>query len=181
MAANANANYTNPLPFWFFCELLAAIQDIKPVPTGERRSSGKSQESKTFKRWIDKLRESPLPAGTGVIFFRLFFPEEGVRRRYARLWYAKHQLLIVSRYGLKEQTLCGKLAKYFKERSSTFDGWCSATLEQRSLSLGCLGAEVVRLLPEDYLPRRQGTLTLGRQVRSCFEPETQADFSSSQS
>lgn len=73
-------------------------------------------------------------------------------------------LMMPFRYGLKEQTLCEKLEKYFRERRGTFDGWNAATLESRSLSLGCLGAEVVRLLHGDYKPPLMGPLTLGRYV-----------------
>lgn len=82
----AMADYDNPLPFSFFCDLLAAIQDIKPVRTGKKRAGDQPKESRTLENWIAKLREchSPLPAGSGVLFFRLFFPEEGVRRRCVR-------------------------------------------------------------------------------------------------
>lgn len=75
---------SNPVTFSCFCKLVSEIRRIPPrKKNGARSSSAESREMRLLKGWINWLK-SECPAGvegTGVIFFRLFFPEEGVRRR----------------------------------------------------------------------------------------------------
>lgn len=89
----STALYANPIPFSFFSDLVKQISDCsakpKSIPT---KSDQPSRQIKLVKRWIDKVKlnhapglDDPLPHGTIVIFLRLLFPEEGVRRRLVAL------------------------------------------------------------------------------------------------
>jgi hypothetical protein len=86
-SAMAPVAYGNPIPFTFFCDLLSNIQSVPPIPIvalpSRRASAVPPREARILKLWIEELRRryDPLPAETGVIVFRLLFPEEGVRRR----------------------------------------------------------------------------------------------------
>lgn len=74
---------SNPVTFSCFCQLVSKIRRVPPKKNGARTSSSESREMKLLKDWISWLK-GVCPAGvegTGVIFFRLLFPEEGVRRR----------------------------------------------------------------------------------------------------
>lgn len=84
--------YTNPVPFSLFCDLVTAIAAVPPRRTDQPRthfaSEGRSKQAKLLQRWIKAVKEEhspetgdPLPPGTVIIFMRLFFPDEGVRRR----------------------------------------------------------------------------------------------------
>ena len=72
-----------------FVELVEAVAKIKPHKASEKQPRGThhtdSPAYKTFKRWIQALRErySPLPPDTTAIVFRFLFPEEDIRRKYA--------------------------------------------------------------------------------------------------
>lgn len=72
-----------------------------------------------------------LPYGTSTIFFRLFYPEEGVRRRY----------------GLKESNSINHLEKYFNKKKGRFNFWDNNFSLQSSS--GCLGIEIQKLLERD--------------------------------
>lgn len=89
-----SALYANPIPFKFFSDLIEQISRCTAKPTSKRVSSSKEPDDRPPKQirlvqsWIDKVKgthapglDDPLPVGTIVIFFRLLFPEEGVRRR----------------------------------------------------------------------------------------------------
>lgn len=88
--STATQLYANPIPFSFFSELVQQISRVT-AKSKRRSSSTTSQPSKQIKlvkSWIDKVKathapglDDPLPYGTIVTFFRLLFPEEGVRRR----------------------------------------------------------------------------------------------------
>jgi DNA ligase-4 len=79
--------YANAIPFRYFTDLVVAISSVEPKKMGTRSSGKPSRQARLLQRWIQKVKkehataESPLPPGTLVIFFRLLFPEEGVRRR----------------------------------------------------------------------------------------------------
>ncbi|KAK4698270.1 hypothetical protein P7C70_g8011, partial [Phenoliferia sp. Uapishka_3] len=145
----------NPITFSFFSSLVTAIRGVKARRKTDRAPSvdtATPAELKLLNAWITKLREvhNPLPSGTTVLFFRLLFPGEGVRRRY----------------NIAEQTLCRYLERYFGTKRGAFDDWSKTTLDQRSGSSGCLGDQVEKWCETQVLngrrkfPARKGELTL---------------------
>ncbi|KAM0749298.1 hypothetical protein T439DRAFT_381674 [Meredithblackwellia eburnea MCA 4105] len=142
-----NGWYDNQIHFSHFCSLVDQLGRKKRIES----------KRNVLKLWIDNIKlvnkENGLPQGTVAIFFRLLFPEQGVRRRY----------------GMQEQVLCEYLESYFKTRKGRFDGWNEVTMEQRSRSTGCLGLEVKRWMEHRFErtgiregPKRIGELTLGQ-------------------
>lgn len=96
-----------------------------------------------------------LPLHTCTIFFRLFYPEQGVRRRY----------------GLKESKLITHLEKYFGKKKGRFNHWCSSNSTSLESSSGCLGIEIKKLLEREK--DRLNFLTNGRELsfgRLVFVP-----------
>lgn len=77
--------YDNPLPFSFFASLVDRVGAVSARKKGDtRRRDEPSKEQKLLQAWVERVKEEygrELPEGTAVLFFRLFFPEEGVRRR----------------------------------------------------------------------------------------------------
>lgn len=146
--------YDNPISFSDFCRLLTSIRTVKPLRKGQTWRGKCPKELQNLQAWVSTTRglfegHAGLPLGTITIFFRLFFPEEGVRRRY----------------DMKEQALSKRLCRYLRLKDTALDGWCRTTLDQRTCSSGCLGreTEMVMLLGQVKRPLRQpGSLTLGR-------------------
>jgi hypothetical protein len=66
--------------------------------------------------------------------------------------------------------LCTRLETYFHKKKGAFDGYCVDDLERRTISPGNLGSEVMRVLGDDYRPRRDSQLTLGRYVLDFPRP-----------
>lgn len=83
-AGTSSALYANPIAFSDFCMLLQKIRTIKPRRTSQPRHQS-WKELEYTRKWIHLARQeyAELPTGTIVIFFRLLFPDEGVRRRSA--------------------------------------------------------------------------------------------------
>lgn len=93
----------NGIPFSQFASLIEALSKVKPRRVGQKRRStddddGTSPHLKHVASWISHYKQLfpggegggdgndvRLPEGTVRIFLRLFFPEEGARRRYVLL------------------------------------------------------------------------------------------------
>lgn len=78
--------YDNPISFSDFCRLLTSIRTVKPLRKGQTWRGKCPKELQNLQAWVSTTRglfegHAGLPLGTITIFFRLFFPEEGVRRR----------------------------------------------------------------------------------------------------
>ncbi|GAA6011978.1 hypothetical protein JCM10207_003447 [Rhodosporidiobolus poonsookiae] len=143
--------YTNPLPFAHFADLVRRFSEIKPRKKGTANRTGEpSKQRQLLQAWVDSVREQhgvELPEGTVVLFFRLFFPEEGVRRRY----------------GLAEKTLAEALETLFKVKPGRFGCWSLANVNGTTPASGCLGEEVRRWMEKRCKGRgRETALTLGR-------------------
>ncbi|GAA5899280.1 hypothetical protein JCM6882_009303 [Rhodosporidiobolus microsporus] len=145
--------YDNPLPFSFFASLVDHIAAVAAKKKGVTRCKDEqSREQKLLQAWVARVKEQhgrELPEGTVVLFFRLFFPEEGVRRRY----------------GLQEKTLADLLETLFKvkNRGRFSRCWALPTPGSVSESSGCLGEEVRRWMEKHGKGKgKGGELTLGR-------------------
>ncbi|GAA5911215.1 uncharacterized protein JCM6883_001943 [Sporobolomyces salmoneus] len=145
--------YSNPIPFSFFSDLVDQISRCTAKAKNSSTSTQPSKQIKLVKRWIDKVKathapglDDPLPDGTIVIFFRLLFPEEGVRRRY----------------GLQEYTLGKELEKLYRVGEGKFANWSAPCEGGRAVATGCLG-DTVKLWMERKGKCRAGdeTLTFG--------------------
>jgi len=81
-------------------------------------------------RWLDTLRKhySPLPLGTTAIFFRLFFPEEDIKRKYE----------------IQEKQLAGYLSEILGVSRKKLESWDSQD------ATGCLGNEIECLLAPKF-------------------------------
>mgnify|MGYP001582642673 FL=1 len=75
--------YDNPVPFSAFTHLVTEIRAVKARRKNAPASPKPPREQRLLTAWLETLRNdyTPLPAGTAAIFFRLLFPDEGVRRR----------------------------------------------------------------------------------------------------
>lgn len=115
--------------------LVEAFAAIAPTKADKTRFRDKSQESpyvRTLKNWVKKLREvhSPVPPGTTATFFRLFFPEEDVSRKY----------------GLQETRLAGYLSDILAVNTADHARGASLRNWNEESAVGCLGREVHDLL-----------------------------------
>ncbi|GAA5959998.1 hypothetical protein JCM3765_006129 [Sporobolomyces pararoseus] len=163
--------YANPIPFSFFSDLVEQISRV--TARSKRRSSSTttqpSKQIRLVKRWIDKVKEAhafrldePLPPGTIAIFFRLLFPEEGVRRRY----------------GLQEFTLAKELERLYRVGEGRFSNWSSPSEGSRGVATGCLGNTVKQWMERKGKYRASdGTLTLGRVDMLLDELATSSEYS----
>ncbi|GAA6048228.1 hypothetical protein JCM3770_006492 [Rhodotorula araucariae] len=163
--------YANPLPFSFFASLVDRIGAIGAKRRGTRVAEGKApKEHRLLEAWVNAVRrehDAGLPEGTVVLFFRLFFPEEGVRRRY----------------GLQELTLGEALETVYGAKRGAFRLWntgVSTVSGGRSASTGCLGAEIARWLEkrERWGKGKARELTLGRVDELLDELATTSPWSS---
>lgn len=122
--------------------LLRAISSIKPKKARQWSTSNfKETVLRTLENWVAELhrRYSPLPPGTSVAFFRLLFPEQDISRKY----------------GLQET----KLAKYLSEILSPHFGVKLLQDWQKADSLGCLGAQVLKVAEETSVVSQSSALT----------------------
>ncbi|BGP40014.1 hypothetical protein JCM10450v2_003994 [Rhodotorula kratochvilovae] len=163
--------YANPLPFSFFASLVDRIGAVGAKRRGSRAAEGKApKEQRLLEAWVDAVRrehDGALPEGTVVLFFRLFFPEEGVRRRY----------------GLQELTLGEALETVYGAKRGTFRRWNAGLASHaggRSASTGCLGADVARWLEkrERWGKGKAREMTLGRVDELLDELATTSTWSS---
>ncbi|GAA6059260.1 hypothetical protein JCM10212_006653 [Sporobolomyces blumeae] len=127
--------YANPIPFDFFAQLVDRLSNCTARRKGSKPKGGPSRQVKLVQKWIEQVKEvhqvgqgQPLPDGAVVIFFRLLFPEESVRRRY----------------GLQEYTFAKLLEKYYRVPEGRFSNWAAPSEGSRSRASGCLGEEVRR-------------------------------------
>lgn len=107
--------YANPIPFSLFASLVNRIGAIPAVRKGARRSSAaKSKQHRLLEAWVEAVRAEygrELPEGTVVLFFRLFFPDEGVRRRWVTLALADEVTLTVPRQVRLARDVAGRSAR----------------------------------------------------------------------
>lgn len=96
--------YANPIAFSLFSSLVQRIGAVPAVRKGARRLSGpgegKPKQHKLLEAWVGAVKaeyDRDLPEGTIVLFFRLFFPDEGVRRRCVLLAAPAEPLLTLGR------------------------------------------------------------------------------------
>ncbi|GAA6027207.1 hypothetical protein JCM8097_002484 [Rhodosporidiobolus ruineniae] len=142
----------NSIPFSFFASLVEQIAAVSAKKKGDTRGRGPaSSEKKLLTAWVERVKEEhgkDLPAGTMVLFFRLFFPDEGVRRRY----------------GLQEKTLADLLETLFKvSRRGRFSQWNLPSYGAKGVASGCLGEEVRQWMEKHSKGKgKAGGLTLGR-------------------
>ncbi|GAA5853542.1 hypothetical protein JCM5353_008815, partial [Sporobolomyces roseus] len=131
----SNPLYTNPIPFSFFCGLVKQLSECPPKPrtSSSNNSDTPSRQIRLVKSWITKVKDThapgldePLPPGTIVIFLRLLFPEEGVRRRY----------------GLQEYTFAKGLETLYRAAEGRFATWSAPSEGSRTTTTGSLGEEV---------------------------------------
>lgn len=85
--------YANPVPFSFFATLVDKVGAVAARRRGSRSNAGSGKapkEHRLLKAWVEGVRaehrDGVEPEGTIVLFFRLFFPDEGVRRRCVLSW-----------------------------------------------------------------------------------------------
>ncbi|BGP31986.1 hypothetical protein JCM10296v2_003765 [Rhodotorula toruloides] len=147
--------YANPIAFSLFSSLVQRIGAVPPVRKGARRSNGpgagKPKQRRLLEAWVAAVKAEygrDLPEGTIVLFFRLFFPDEGVRRRY----------------DLREMLLGEALEGVYGARRGTFSSWNAQSDAGRASSTGCLGREVQSWLGRDekHGKGKGKELTLGR-------------------
>lgn len=114
-----------------FVSLLREISQVPPRTTGNL-SANSDRMIRIFNRWIIELRRrySPLPHGTIATTLLLLFPEEDSRRKY----------------NMQETSLARELAKCFgvsmEGRGESLRRW------NGEATLGCLGADVMKILDE---------------------------------
>lgn len=121
--------------FRSFVSLLHEISKIKPRRAGaspSKPTSGPPKVVQILDRWIAELHRkfSPLPPDTMMHFFRLFFPEEDVRRKYE----------------LQETRLARHLADIFSVSTSSNSRGTRLRDWKSEKTLGCLGNEVRTVL-----------------------------------
>ncbi|BGP07980.1 hypothetical protein JCM10049v2_003825 [Rhodotorula toruloides] len=147
--------YANPIAFSLFSSLVQRIGAVPAVRKGARRLSGpgegKPKQHKLLEAWVGAVKaeyDRDLPEGTIVLFFRLFFPDEGVRRRY----------------DLREMLLGEALEGVYGARRGAFSSWNAQCEAGRASSTGCLGREVQIWLERDakHAKGKGKELTLGR-------------------
>ncbi|GAA5978700.1 hypothetical protein JCM11641_006147 [Rhodosporidiobolus odoratus] len=159
--------YANPLPFSFFASLVEQIGSVtaKKVGQGSRGSGEASKQQRLLQAWVERVKAkhgTALPEGTVVLFFRLFFPEEGVRRRY----------------GLQEKTLADLLESHFKVRRGRFAGWAWPSGGASSNVSGCLGEEVGRWMEKKGKGKgKGGEVTIGRLDQLLDELASSSSYS----
>lgn len=144
--------------------LVDAFAAVKRKRAGHTNHHGKGQDSlyaKTLNNWVKTVQgqHSQLPGGTVATFFRLFFPEEDVSRKY----------------GLQETRLAGYLSDIYGV--STAKGCRGAYLRAWNAdnAVGCLGAEVKKLLESTsssvslcwYLHKAEPCLFLSYSAEIC--------------
>lgn len=121
--------------FASFVSLVGAFAAVEPKGVGHTNNNRSLQGSKyaqILEKWVEKLREehSPLPSTLVATFFRLFFPEEDVSRKY----------------GLQETRLAGYIADILNvSTAQDTRGWSLRSWNTDGTA-GCLGTEVENLL-----------------------------------
>ncbi|GAA5842570.1 hypothetical protein JCM9279_003622 [Rhodotorula babjevae] len=164
--------YANEIPFAYFASLIDKIGAVAARKRGARsRTAGKApKEHRLVAAWIDGVRAEHrgglVPEGTSVLFFRLFFPDEGVRRRY----------------GLQELTLGEALESVYGPKRGSFSQWNAAASSSAAVGAnsGCFGQEVARWLERrgKWGKGKAKELTMGRVDELLDELATLSTWSS---
>ncbi|GAA5897078.1 hypothetical protein JCM8208_006163 [Rhodotorula glutinis] len=165
--------YANEIPFAYFATLVDRVGAVAARKKGGARSStgGKApKEHRLLAAWIDGVRaehrDGAVPDGTIVLFFRLFFPHEGVRRRY----------------GLQELTLGEALESVYGAKRGSFSRWNAATSSSAAVGegSGCMGQQVARWLERSgkWGKGKAKELTMGRVDELLDELATLSTWSS---
>lgn len=118
-----------------FVSLLRAISSINPKQAHQTKTSNSKEIAlRTLTNWIAELhrRYSPLPPGTCLTFFRLFFPEEDVSRKY----------------GMQETKLANYLCEILLTSRSPHRSHSVLQDWQGTNAVGCLRAEVLKVVEE---------------------------------
>ena len=112
-----------------FAQLLHRIASVPPQSKPRSKGSNiTSPELTALRHWIRKLAR-PLHQRTGVILFRLLFPEKDSRRRY----------------GLQETTLVKALGRALNLPPSAVNSlmrWAQPDGSTSTATSGCLGKEI---------------------------------------
>ncbi|SGY45760.1 BQ5605_C001g00336 [Microbotryum silenes-dioicae] len=147
---------SNPIPFRGLCGLIDELAKVPARPTHTRRATkDESKRQSIVRRWIQDHKDGTapwlserMPPGTIVLWFRMMYPEEGVRRRYS----------------IGDTTMAAWLADYLdlrKELRDELSGeWSRPDRERRAGVTGCLGLKISQSWPMN--PRSSTPLTLGR-------------------
>ncbi|KAI0080151.1 hypothetical protein K474DRAFT_1704941 [Panus rudis PR-1116 ss-1] len=118
------------IPFDFFSSLVQEIANASRKCSSSVKNSDRASypQLQCLKRWITALHKhySPLPPGFTLIFFRFFFPEEDVSRRY----------------GMQETKLAQQLANVLSISTSSDARGHALRKWTGEDTLGCLGNEV---------------------------------------
>lgn len=181
--------HANTIPFSHFADLIETLAALAPRRVGTKRKSPGdgpvvSNQLQVVQNWIRSVnrayppreegKDGLLPEGTVRIFLRLFFPEEGPRRRCvqvaALLWSRRPRpprwklTRPAHRYGMQETILANHLCRFFQIKEGRFDDWNAPSLGERSVNSGCLGTEVQKWMELRGRGRKdsQAGLTLGR-------------------
>ncbi|GAA5879400.1 hypothetical protein JCM3774_005229 [Rhodotorula dairenensis] len=149
------ALYRNAVPFKHFATLIHQLGGVKARPAGLSRAHTGSRTIPNALRAFIRTGRQALGTDGGadgivVLFFRLFFPDEGMRRRY----------------DLREQALSHVLAKLLGIRDGRLDNCITTSQTGVVEHAGCLG-EQIRLCMAATGRRVKGNsrgeeLTLGR-------------------
>ena len=117
--------------------LVEAFALVEPKKPGHTSRHGEAQDTpyiKTLKNWVRSVREqyapAPVSSGSVATFFRLFFPEEDVSRKY----------------GIQETRLASYLADILGVSTARDCRGVSLRAWNADNAVGCLGAEVKTLL-----------------------------------
>ncbi|SCV74037.1 BQ2448_6469 [Microbotryum intermedium] len=147
---------SNSIPFSGLCGLVGELAKVQARTTHTRRPAADESKRQTIvQRWIQDHKDGtapwlsePMPPGTIVLWFRMMFPEEGVRRRYS----------------IADTTMAAWLAEYLDLKKELRDElpseWSRPDRERRAGVTGCLGLRIKQSWPKN--PRSSIPLTLGR-------------------
>ncbi|GAA5998995.1 uncharacterized protein JCM10292_003242 [Rhodotorula paludigena] len=162
----------NSIPFSTFADLVRSIGSVEARRKGAARSSGSGKEPKQhrlLRAWTEWAQKEAggaqgLPEGTVVLFFRLFFPDEGVRRRY----------------NLQEWRLGEAVEEMYGAKTGSFRSWNASSASAAAAGSGCFGLQVARWLEGKAL-RNKGKareLTLGQVDKLLDELAASSGWSS---
>ncbi|KAF8586434.1 hypothetical protein K439DRAFT_1387139 [Ramaria rubella] len=134
--------------FEHFVKLLNSISQTHPRSSDSpRKLTNNPRNLDLVGQWFARVRQyDPIPPHTCKIFFRLFFPEEDVRRRYNIKETILAKTLAINVFGLS-------IGEYGTGRELV--EWSDYPDAVDKARLGCLGVEVEKALAKRH-SRRQG-------------------------
>ena len=118
--------------------MVDAFAAVKPKKAGHTAKNQDSLYIKTLTNWTKAVQaqHSPVPRDSVATFFRLFFPEEDVSRKY----------------GLQETRLSGYIADIFGVSTAGGSRGASLRAWNAESAVGCLGVEVRKVLESTASP-----------------------------